>query len=111
MFLCCFFEPVNRYNFLDKSVGISSVFEISNASLIDEVSQIVETSLPLSIPGVDGLLIPSNTRGHILKVIDGNAALIRWEVNYLCFLDPIVLHFHACRVEVLLTVIDLYFRL
>ncbi|XP_058213125.1 uncharacterized protein LOC131325082 isoform X1 [Rhododendron vialii] len=67
------------YNFLDKSVGISSVFEISNASLIDEVSQIVETSLPLSIPGVDGLLIPSNTRGHILKVIDGNAALIRWE--------------------------------
>ncbi|GMP64171.1 hypothetical protein CsSME_00025565 [Camellia sinensis var. sinensis] len=40
---------------------------------------IVETRLPLYIPGVEGLLIPSNTRGHILKVVDGNTALIRWE--------------------------------
>lgn len=86
-----FLEPVNRYNFLDNSVGISSVVEISNGSLIDKGSQIVETPRPLSIPGVEGLLIPCNTRGHILKVIDGNTALVRWEVNYFCVLDPIFL--------------------
>ncbi|XP_052191958.1 uncharacterized protein LOC127801127 isoform X2 [Diospyros lotus] len=69
------------YSFLDKSVGISSLFEISTDSFIDKDSQIVETHLPLCIPGVEGLFIPANTRGHILKVIEGNTALIRWEYS------------------------------
>ncbi|KAL4616065.1 hypothetical protein ACB092_07G172100 [Castanea dentata] len=67
------------YNFLDKSVGISSLFEISSDSLVDNVSQIVETHLPVHVPGVEGLLIPSKTRGHVLKMIGGNTALVRWE--------------------------------
>lgn len=71
---------MNRYNFLDKSVGISSLFEISNDSLVDDVSQIVETRVPFHVPGIGGLLIPRNTRGHILKLVGGNTALVRWEV-------------------------------
>ncbi|XP_057965187.1 uncharacterized protein LOC131155793 [Malania oleifera] len=67
------------YNFLDKSVGISSLFEISSNTLEDNISQIVETHLPLHVPGVEGLIIPSETRGHVLKVIDQNVALVRWE--------------------------------
>ncbi|KAF3434642.1 hypothetical protein FNV43_RR21727 [Rhamnella rubrinervis] len=67
------------YNFLDKSVGISSLFEVTNDSLVDDVSQIVETRLPFHIPGIEALLIPSNTRGHILKLVGGNTALVRWE--------------------------------
>lgn len=67
------------YNFLDKSVGISTLFEISSNSLVDSISQIVETQLPLHVPGVEGLFIPSKTRGHILKVNGGNTALVRWE--------------------------------
>lgn len=70
----------NSYNFLDKSVGISTLFDISNQSLVDNISQVVETHVPLHIPGIDGLLIPSNTRGHILRLVDGNTALVRWEV-------------------------------
>lgn len=69
------------YNFLDKSVGISSLFEISSESLVDNASQIVETDHPLHIPGIDGLYIPSGTRGHILKVNGGNTAIVRWEYS------------------------------
>ena len=71
---------VDRYNFLDKSVGISSLVDITSASFLDDISQIVETPVPLHVPGVEGLVIPSQTRGHVLKVF-GNTALVRWEVN------------------------------
>ncbi|XP_031379573.1 uncharacterized protein LOC116194815 isoform X2 [Punica granatum] len=67
------------YNFLDKSVGISSLFEITDDSLLDGTSQIVETRLPLHVPGVESLQIPSKTRGHVLRVVGRNVALVRWE--------------------------------
>uniref|UniRef100_A0A803NF80 Nucleoporin NUP188 homolog n=1 Tax=Cannabis sativa TaxID=3483 RepID=A0A803NF80_CANSA len=70
------------YNFLDKSVGISSLFEITDDSLVDATSQIVETRAPLHVPGIEGLLIPSSTRGHILKLIGPNTALVRWEYTH-----------------------------
>ena len=72
---------MDRYNFLDKSTGISSLFDITSESLLDHISQIVETQHAMRIPGVDGLHIPSRTRGHILKVVGGKTALVRWEVN------------------------------
>ncbi|KAB2602656.1 nucleoporin NUP188-like protein [Pyrus ussuriensis x Pyrus communis] len=66
------------YNFLDKSVGISSLVEI-NGSLGEDRSQIVETQLPLHVPGFEGLVIPSKTCGRILRLVSGNTALVRWE--------------------------------
>lgn len=74
-------HSVNRYNFLDKSVGISSLIEINNDSFGDGISQIVETHLPLHVSGFEGLVIPSKTRGHVLRFVGGNTALVRWEVN------------------------------
>ncbi|XP_059647512.1 uncharacterized protein LOC132293878 [Cornus florida] len=67
------------YSYLDKSVGISTLLEMNSDSLVDNISQIVEADLPFHVPGVEGLFIPSRTRGHVLKVIDGNTALVRWE--------------------------------
>ncbi|OMO92841.1 hypothetical protein COLO4_17260 [Corchorus olitorius] len=67
------------YNFLDKSTGISSLFDITTESVFDRISQIVETQHPVRIPGVDGFHIPSKTRGHILRFVGGNTALVRWE--------------------------------
>ncbi|EXC01783.1 hypothetical protein L484_021420 [Morus notabilis] len=69
-----------RYSFLDKSVGISTLFEITNDSLVDPTSQIVQMRIPLSIPGLEGLMIPINSRGHILKLVGEKTALVRWEV-------------------------------
>ncbi|KAK8491474.1 hypothetical protein V6N11_059399 [Hibiscus sabdariffa] len=67
------------YNFLDKSTGISSLFDITSESLLDHATQIVETRHPVCIPGIEGLHIPSRTRGHILRVVGGETALVRWE--------------------------------
>ncbi|GAV84710.1 DUF3414 domain-containing protein [Cephalotus follicularis] len=67
------------YNFLHKSVGISSLFEYASECLVDNISQTVITHLPLHVPGVEGLLIPSNCRGHVLKIIGETTALVRWE--------------------------------
>jgi len=65
-----------RYNFLNRSVGISSLFEINSDS------QIVEAQQPVRVPGVEGFFIPAGTHGRILRVVGENTALVRWEVNY-----------------------------
>uniref|UniRef100_A0A2N9H720 Uncharacterized protein n=1 Tax=Fagus sylvatica TaxID=28930 RepID=A0A2N9H720_FAGSY len=83
----CSLFVIPLYNFLDKSVGISSLFEINSDSLVDNISQIVETHLPVHVPGVEGLFIPSKTRGHVLKVIGGNTALVRWEDVCFAFME------------------------
>lgn len=75
------FINFNRFNFLDKSVGISSLFEINSSTLVDRIPEIVETQQPLLVPGMEGLLIPCKTRGNVLKVVGGNTVLVRWEVN------------------------------
>lgn len=71
----------NRFNFLDKSVGLSSPFEMSSNSVVDASSKIVEARLPVHLPGVEGFVIPSRSRGHVLRMINSNTALVRWEVN------------------------------
>ena len=67
------------YDFLDKSVGISSLLVITSDSLVDNFSQIIETWVPLHVLGVEGLIIHSQTHGHVLKVIDCSTALVWWE--------------------------------
>lgn len=69
---------------MDKSVGISSLFELTDDSLVDDASQAVQTRLPLHVPGIESLQIPSSTRGHILRVVDRNYAIVRWEVIISC---------------------------
>ena len=73
----------NRYNFLDKSVGISSLFEISSDSQVDDISHIVEARQAVQVPGIEGFYIPAGTRGRVLKVVGENTALVRWEVSCL----------------------------
>lgn len=77
------FKPMNRYSFLDKSVGLSTLVELSGNHGTNNNARIIETRLPLRVPGFDGLQIPRDTRGHVLKFIDDNTALVRWEVSKL----------------------------
>ncbi|XP_010446393.1 PREDICTED: uncharacterized protein LOC104729180 isoform X2 [Camelina sativa] len=69
------------YNFLDKSVGVSTLFDITSDSPTDDACQLVETSRPVHIPGLEGLVIPSNTRGRILRINSENTGLVRWEYS------------------------------
>ncbi|KAL0536080.1 hypothetical protein IC582_025012 [Cucumis melo] len=67
------------FDFLDKSVGISSLFEINSSTLVDHIPEIVETQQPLPVPRMEGMLIPCKTRGRVLKVVGENTVLVRWE--------------------------------
>ncbi|KAL5706010.1 hypothetical protein ACHQM5_024227 [Ranunculus cassubicifolius] len=67
------------YNYLDRSIGISSLFEISGDIYEENCFQMIETPQPFHVPEVEDLLIPGRTQGRVLKVIDKNTALIQWE--------------------------------
>ncbi|XP_010313025.2 uncharacterized protein [Solanum lycopersicum] len=67
------------FNFLDKSTGLSSPVDISSCAIVNDASQTVMVVQPLHLPGIEGLVIPSGTRGHLLKMIDRDIALVRWE--------------------------------
>ncbi|MCD7459389.1 hypothetical protein HAX54_040819 [Datura stramonium] len=69
------------FNFLDKSTGLSSPVDIDSCSIVDDASQTVMAIQPLQLPSIEGLVIPSGTRGHLLKMIDRNIALVRWEFS------------------------------
>ncbi|XP_057456711.1 uncharacterized protein LOC130747712 [Lotus japonicus] len=69
------------YNFLDKSVGISSLFGISSDPQADDACHIVEAQQAVGVPGIEGLVIPSGTRGRVLRVVGQNTALVRWEYS------------------------------
>ncbi|XP_071935327.1 uncharacterized protein [Coffea arabica] len=102
------------YNFLEKSVGLSSLFEISSDSLVDGASKTVETHLPLRVPGVEGLIIPNGTRGQVIRMIDRNVALVRWEYAQS---GVVVLLYHMAQElfiqnsEEVLVILDLLSRL
>ncbi|KAJ4965226.1 hypothetical protein NE237_017075 [Protea cynaroides] len=102
------------YSFLVKSIGISSLLKIPGHTSIEKLSQIIETDQPLQVPGVDGILIPSHTRGHVLKVIDGSTALVRWEYTQsgmLVLLLRLAQAFISNSYEEVLVTLDLLRRL
>lgn len=69
------------YTFLDRSVGISSLLEISSDLLADDVYHILEAPHTVQVPGIEGLFVPSGTRGRVLKVVGEKTALVRWEYS------------------------------
>ncbi|KVH88159.1 hypothetical protein Ccrd_024450 [Cynara cardunculus var. scolymus] len=102
------------YRFLDKSVGLSTLVELRGNLGIDKNPSFVDTQLPLCVPGLEGLQIPKNTRGRVLKVIDDNTALVRWEYTQsgvLVLLLRVAQEMYPdCSEEVLVT-LDLLSRL
>ncbi|KAL5055383.1 hypothetical protein RYX36_036065 [Vicia faba] len=68
------------YTFLDRSVGISSLFEISSDLLANDVYHILEAQQAVQVPGIEGLFVPSGTRGRVLKVVGEKTSLVRWEL-------------------------------
>ncbi|XP_020681493.1 uncharacterized protein LOC110098887 [Dendrobium catenatum] len=67
------------YNFLEKMNGMASLFESPCGSPLMDVYDFVYAHQRIPVPGVEGLFISPGTRGQILKVIDVNIALVRWE--------------------------------
>ena len=61
--------------------GITTLFEIPGGSGVVNLHDIIEIHHQFNVPGIEGLVIPSGTCGQVLKVIDANVALVRWEVR------------------------------
>lgn len=89
---------LNRFNFLDKSTGLSSPVDISSCAIVNDASQTVMVVQPLHLPGIEGLVIPSGTRGHLLKMIDRDIALVRWEVTITAISFISLLYFFDCSI-------------
>jgi nuclear pore complex protein Nup188 len=41
----------------------------------------IESHHPVNIPGIEGIKVPRGTNGYILKVLQEDAVLVRWEVD------------------------------
>lgn len=61
--------------------GITTLIEFPSGYVGKNIFDTVETHHPIVIPGVEGLMIPSGSCGHILKVVTPNIGLIRWEAS------------------------------
>ncbi|KAL8060239.1 hypothetical protein ABFX02_02G012000 [Erythranthe guttata] len=102
------------FNFLDKSVGLSTPIELSSDSVVDAASNFVETRFPLPVAGVEGLVIPSKSRGQVLRMIDENCALVRWEYpesGVLVLLLRLAQQLYLQNPEELIVILDLLSRL
>ncbi|XP_026395785.1 uncharacterized protein LOC113290379 isoform X2 [Papaver somniferum] len=102
------------YNFLDKSVGMSSLYKVPGGTSAENISQIIETQQPQHVFGFSGLLIPSQTRGQVLKVIDASTALVRWEYmqsGMFVLLLRVAREFYLNKYEELIAILDLLSRL
>ncbi|KAG0491610.1 hypothetical protein HPP92_005008 [Vanilla planifolia] len=67
------------YSFLDKMHGMTLLFEVPSGSCCTGVYEIVKAHYRIPVPGLDGVFIPLGARGQILKFVDDNIALVRWE--------------------------------
>ncbi|ERN13437.1 hypothetical protein AMTR_s00041p00195800 [Amborella trichopoda] len=102
------------YKYLDKMSGMTSLFEVSGAHLSAKTLQLVQTDRHLQFHGIEGLFIPYGTVGAVMKVIDGNVALVRWELpqsGLLVLLVCLCQEFHQINFEEMLTISDLLCRM
>uniref|UniRef100_K4ALC5 Uncharacterized protein n=1 Tax=Setaria italica TaxID=4555 RepID=K4ALC5_SETIT len=80
------------YNYLERMNGVTTIYAIPGhvAENVNYGHQI-ESHHPVSIPGIEGIKVPCGTNGYILKVLQGDAVLVRWEVDICATILPMCL--------------------
>lgn len=61
--------------------GITLLHEIPGGSQVTDSYTTIVAPNEIDIPLVEGLVIPKGSRGQILKYVDANIAVVRWEVS------------------------------
>jgi hypothetical protein len=69
-----------RYNYLEKMRGITTFYQMPSGTGAARSKDMVRLSFSIAVPGVENIVIPSGTRGVILRSIDENLVLVHWEV-------------------------------
>lgn len=65
--------------FLYKMTKITTLFQRHGISYENNDSQTVQAHISLQVPGASGLVIPAGTIGHVMKVVNEDVVLVRWE--------------------------------
>ncbi|XP_074569458.1 uncharacterized protein LOC141826101 [Curcuma longa] len=102
------------FNYLDKMSGITTLIEFPSGYVGKNIFDTVETHHPIVIPGVEGLMIPSGSCGHILKVVTPNIGLIRWECAHsgiLLLLLRMLQEIHSVNTDDVLHTLTLLYKM
>lgn len=67
------------YDFLYKMTKIATLFQSNGISYENNDSRTVQAHISLQVPGASGLVIPVGTIGHVMKVVNEDVILVRWE--------------------------------
>lgn len=67
------------YDFLYKMTKITTLFQSDGFSYENNDSKTVQAHISLQVPGAYGLIIPVGTIGHIMKMVNEDVILVRWE--------------------------------
>ncbi|XP_073009852.1 uncharacterized protein [Typha latifolia] len=102
------------YDYLEKMSSITTLYEIPDDSVAVNIHHLIKIDYQMTIPGIEGHVIPNGTHGHVLKVIGENAVLVRWECAHsgiLLFLFKLVQGLHSYNFEEVYHIVDLLCRL
>ncbi|XP_062205788.1 uncharacterized protein LOC133907725 isoform X2 [Phragmites australis] len=103
------------YNYLERMNGVTTLYAIPS-NVADNVnhSHEIENHHPISIPGIEGIAIPRASHGYIFKVLEGDAALVRWEFPHsgvFFLLVTLAQDLHSCNYEEASVIMDLLYRM
>ncbi|TVU31165.1 hypothetical protein EJB05_22840, partial [Eragrostis curvula] len=103
------------YNYLERMNGVTTLYKVP-ASFSDNLNDFheIENHHPISIAGIEGIRIPSGSHGYILKVLEEDAALVRWEFPHSGFFLLLVIlaqDLHSCNYEEASVIMDLLYRM
>ncbi|KAJ1262529.1 hypothetical protein BS78_09G115200 [Paspalum vaginatum] len=103
------------YNYLERMNGVTTIYAIP-CSVAENVScgHQIESHHPVRVPGIEGITIPRGTHGYILKVLQEDSALVRWEFPHsgvFFLLITLALELHSCNYKKASEIIDLLYQI
>ncbi|CAN6299788.1 unnamed protein product [Urochloa humidicola] len=103
------------YNYLERMNGVTTIYAIP-CHVAENVSygHQIESHHPVSIPGIQGITVPCGTHGYILKVLQDDAVLVRWEFPHsgvFFLLVTLAQELHSCNYKEASDIMDLLYRM
>ncbi|ONM00825.1 hypothetical protein ZEAMMB73_Zm00001d030340 [Zea mays] len=102
------------YNYLERMNGVTTIYTIPCVADGVGYGHQIESHHPVSIPSIEGITIPQGTHGYILKVLQEDTTLVRWEfphsgVSFL--LITLAQELHSCNYKKACDIIGLLYRM
>ncbi|XP_066386529.1 uncharacterized protein [Miscanthus floridulus] len=102
------------YNYLERMNGVTTIYTIPSVADGVGYGHQIESHHPVSIPGIEGITIPRGTHGYILKVLQEDTVLVRWEFPHsgvFFLLITLAQELHSCNYKEASDIMDLLYRM